>query len=108
MNGSGEREGNGRGQAAKKPFPRSSLPSLHVKSGDFTTGDTWHSNGTPTTATKNFHPPPPPPLPFFVAAVEGDGGGRCAFPNYDFQSERESISELGRERPEWRESLLID
>ena len=105
MNGSGEREGNGRGQAAKKPFPRSSLPSLHVKSGDFTTGDTWHSNGTPTTATKNFHPPSPP-LPFFVAAVEGDGA--VVVVHFLIMTSRAREHFRVGERTERRESLLID
>ena len=83
MNGSGERDrgrGKGKGQqAAKSPFPYSSLTQFmrKAKSGDFTTGDTWHSNHA-ALATKNFHPPLPPPLPFFVAAVGRDSGARAA------------------------------
>ena len=86
-----ERETEG---AAKKPFPLS--PSFMRKAATLRR----ETRGTVAAATKNFHPPPPP-LPFFCGCGRGRrpsfGRSRCAFPNYDFQSERAFPRE--RQRP---------
>ena len=75
-----------------------------AKSGDFTTGDTWHSNHADD---EKFPSAAAASASIFCGerGSERGGGGRCrcAFPNYDFQSERAFPREIGRGRA----SLLI-